>query len=80
MSHVGPGWSPTWRTHSCVPCRLSLWGRLETCGRLSTGHSRCSAEFERPVDNRPQATSQATSLPHIGSCSFHVDSELPADA
>src|SRR5207245_7116901 len=23
MSHVGPGWSPTWRTHSCVPCRDS---------------------------------------------------------
>src|SRR6266581_6863270 len=43
-----------------------MWGRLPACGRLSTGHSRCSADFEKPIDNRPQAAS----LPHIGSAEF----------
>ena len=34
MSHVGPGWSPTWRTHSCVPCRHLLFDTVcESCAR-----------------------------------------------
>ena len=70
----------------CVPCRDSdllmsrnshepMWGRLAACGRLSIGLSNSALHHEWPVTNRPQAAS----LPHIGSCSFHVDSEIPAD-
>src|SRR2546428_475628 len=52
-----------------------MWGRLAACGRLSIGLSKSAQHREWPVHNRPQAAS----LPHIGSCSFHVDSEIHAD-
>src|SRR6266704_2181258 len=59
MSHVGPGWSPTWRTHSCVPRRDSdllmsrkldepEWGRWSLTWRT---HScvPCRDSSRRPV-------------------------------
>ena len=39
MSDVGPGWSPPWRTHSCVPCRDSSRHLLSSLTRCAS-HAR----------------------------------------
>src|SRR5213083_2036693 len=41
MSHVGPGWSTTWRTHSCVPCR-------DSSRHLRCSLTRCASHARGP--------------------------------
>src|SRR5205809_7410927 len=41
MNHVGPGWSPTWRTHSCVPCR-------DSSRHLLCSLTRCASHARGP--------------------------------
>ncbi len=40
--------------------RASLWGRLQTCGRLPTRRTATAKPRSGPIDNRPQVGN----LPH----------------
>ncbi len=41
--------------------QLTMWGRMESCGRLETGLSTCLHAHRRPIANRPQDSI----LPHF---------------
>ena len=69
MSHVGPGWSPTWRTHSCVPCRDSSRHLLCSLTRCAS-HAR-GPGVEKSLDAaRRSARYVGDHVPHSGSFSF----------
>src|SRR6266702_8968672 len=65
MNHVGPSWSTTWRTHSCVPCRDSSRHLLCSLTR-SASHAR-GPGVEKSLDaaRRSACATSATTCPTL---------------
>src|SRR2546422_10928082 len=65
MSHVGPGWSPTWRTHSCVPCRDSSRHLLCSLTRCASPARGPGVEKSLDAARRSACATSATTCPTL---------------